>query len=67
MTLQSPAISYLGMFLCTEGKGVQQNLHKFWLAQFSSVREGTPEELSHHEGIYNMHKFLAHRTNVKTN
>jgi len=28
------------------------------------VREGTCEELLHHEGIYNMHYFLACRTNV---
>jgi hypothetical protein len=28
-----------------------QTLHKFWLAQFPSVQEGTREELSHHEVI----------------
>jgi hypothetical protein len=28
-----------------------QTLHKFWLAQFSSIQEGTREELSHHQGF----------------
>ena len=40
-----------------------QTLHKFWLAQFSSIQEGTREELSHHQEIYNMHYVLACRTN----
>ena len=40
-----------------------QTLHKFWLAQFSSIQEGTREELSHHQEIYNMHYILACRTN----
>jgi hypothetical protein len=39
-----------------------QTLHK-WLAQFSSIQEGTREELSHHQEIYNMHYILACRTN----
>ena len=46
------------------GRKLAQTLHEFWLTQFLSVREGTREELSHHEGIYNMHYFLACRTNV---
>jgi len=46
------------------GRKLAQTLHEFWLTHFLSVREGTREELSHHEGIYNMHYFLACRTNV---
>ena len=49
------------------GRTQAQTLQEFWLAQFLTVREGTCEELSHHEGIYNMHYFFAHRTNVKSN
>ena len=45
-------------------KKLAQTFDKFWLVQFLSVREGTREELSHHEEIYNMHYFLACRTNV---
>ena len=46
------------------GRKLAQTLHEFWLTQFLSVREGTHKELLHHEGIYNMHYFLACRTNV---
>ena len=66
-------VSYVGARPPLRKKGVwppfmrgkqAQTLHEFWLTQFLPVRERTREELSHHEGNYNMHYFLACRTNV---
>jgi len=40
-------------------RGRKLALHEFWLTQFLSVQEeGTYEELSHHEGIYNTYALL---------